>query len=147
MSNMSGVWNCDDGGTYYISHFQNTIWWAGLSGDGQIYNGLRFCNVFSGTVSNNQITGRWADVPRGTISNSGALTLQAHTDASGRVTSLSKTAFSGGFGGSTWAFASASHPPAPEIFTVFDHVMKNQNAWRDHSLLDNLKPAKALPAF
>ncbi|MFN8475243.1 MAG: choice-of-anchor D domain-containing protein [Anaerolineae bacterium] len=146
MSNLSGVWNCDDGGTYYISHFQNSIRWAGLSGDGQIYNGLWFCNVFSGSVSNNQITGRWADVPRGLTHNAGTLTLAVHTDAAGNVTGLSRTAVTGGFGGSSWTFASAARPPAPEIFHVFDQVMKNQNAWRDHSLLDNLKPAKFLTA-
>ena len=32
-----------------------------------------------------------------------------------------------------------------DIYAVFDLVKKNQNAFRDHSLLDNLKPAKSKP--
>jgi hypothetical protein len=35
--------------------------------------------------------------------------------------------------------------PTIDIFRTFDQVKKNQNAWRDHSLLDNLKPAKGKP--
>jgi len=43
---LTGAWTCDDGGTYYLRQDGNTIWWAGLSGDRNLQQGLSFCNVF-----------------------------------------------------------------------------------------------------
>jgi hypothetical protein len=65
---LTGAWQADDLGIYYIRHLNNnTIWWAGLSAPWFFHAGLFFTNVFRGTVDTARmtITGAWADVPRG----------------------------------------------------------------------------------
>ncbi len=79
-----------------------------------------------------------ADVPRGRTLQNGTLTLNV---SNGQI---QRAAVTGGFGASQWNRTSPAPPPA-DIFSIFDQVKKNQNAWRDHSLLDNLKPAKDRP--
>jgi hypothetical protein len=47
---LTGVWHCDDEGTYYIRQFGDTVVWAGLHDSG-FHKGIEFANVFWGTVS------------------------------------------------------------------------------------------------
>jgi hypothetical protein len=141
--NLSGTWLGNDGGVYYLRQSGGELWWAGFSAESpgglsDLHKGIRFTNVFHGEVSGNTVTGDWADVPRGQILNSGTLSLTVSQNQ------IQRTAASGGFGATSW---SKTNPdPAPDdIFNTFDKVKKNQNAWHDHSLLDNLKPAKSKP--
>lgn len=140
---LTGTWVGDDHGYYYLRQIGSRLWWAGLSTEprspSDFHEGLRFTNVFSGVVNGNTVTGEWANVPRGTMLNFGTLTLTIvsndevdRQNASGEFTAKTLT---------------RTIPPAmpPDIFSIFDLVKKNQNAFRDHSLLDNLKPAKPKP--
>jgi hypothetical protein len=128
---------------YYLRQSGNELWWAGFSvetpaGVSDLHKGLLFTNVFHGQVSGNTISGDWTDVPRGRNLNSGTLTLSASGNQ------IRRQAATGGFGATQWIRTTPAPPPA-DIFAIFDRVKKNQNAWRDHSLLDNLKPAKDKP--
>jgi hypothetical protein len=117
---LTGHWKNDDGGRYYIKQCGKTVWWAGLSSDG---DGTTFTNVYKGKItirpflseSSNQtsaevmnqtaavkpilrgIVGDWCDVPRGTIMNCGLLTLKIVDD-----NTLRKISSTGGFSGSLW---------------------------------------------
>ena len=90
---LTGVWNCDDGGKYYIRQIGNTIWWYGDNNP----DSPGFSNVMNGTICGNIITLNWADVPKGRTLNSGIMTLKI--ESSNRISAISKT---GGFGGSVW---------------------------------------------
>ncbi|BDA76349.1 hypothetical protein CAL7716_105150 (plasmid) [Calothrix sp. PCC 7716] len=92
-SGVTGAWNCNDGGVYFIRQVGNQIWWYGESSDG----GKRWSNVFQGTITGNKIIGRWADVPKGGIRGYGEMTLGI---SHGRLQKIS-----GGenFGGSIWS--------------------------------------------
>ncbi|MFY9558660.1 MAG: hypothetical protein WAQ52_00360 [Terriglobales bacterium] len=140
---LTGTWTADDGGVYYLRQIGNELWWAGFSvetpaGAADLHKGLLFTNVFQGHLSGNSVIGDWADVPRGRILHSGTLTL----GISGNQ--IQRQAATGGFGATVWNRTGPALPPT-DIFSIFDRVKKNQNAWRDHSLLDNLKPAKGKP--
>ena len=141
--NLNGTWLGNDGAVYFLRQIGNELWWAGFSvespaGLSDLHKGLRFTNVFHGQISGNTVSGEWADVPRGTNLNSGTLSLTAAAQQ------IQRQAATGGFGATQWNRTSPA-PPAQDIFSTFDQVKKNQNAWHDHSLLDNLKPAKAKP--
>ena len=141
--NLTGTWLGDDGGVYYLRQIGNQLWWAGFStatpaGAGDLHKGLSFTNVFQGQITGNVATGEWADVPKGRILQNGTLTLSLSNGL------IQRQAVTGGFGATQWNRIDPAPPPA-DIFTLFDQVKKNQNAWRDHSLLDNLKPAKSKP--
>ncbi|BAZ08257.1 hypothetical protein NIES4071_00620 [Calothrix sp. NIES-4071] len=91
--NMTGAWNCNDGGVYFIRQVGNQIWWYGQSSDG----GQTWSNVFQGTITGSRIIGSWADVPKGSIRGYGEMTLRI---SGGRIQKIS-----GGenFGGSVWS--------------------------------------------
>jgi len=90
---LTGVWNCDDGGVYFIRQVGNQIWWYGQSGDG----GDTWSNVFQGTIRGNTIIGSWADVPKGSIKGYGEMTLKLSGDR------LQKISGGENFGGGVWS--------------------------------------------
>jgi hypothetical protein len=91
-TNLTGRWQGNDGGTYYIRQIGDRVWWFGENS-----RGASWSNVLHGSISANRIIGDWADVPKGDIRQSGTLTLQL--TASDRLTVVSQT---GGFGGTEW---------------------------------------------
>jgi len=91
--NITGKWQADDGGTYYIRQIGNQVWWYGEYSP----TNPAFSNVFLGTINNNQINGSWADVPKGSAQSSGSI--QLRIVSYNRIEAVSKT---GGFGGSVW---------------------------------------------
>lgn len=96
--NLTGTWQCNDGGEYYITHFTslNWVYWAGLSQQGV---GDDFANVFRGHLSSTGvITGNWTDVPYGRANSLGTITLQV-ADNGRRLIATQQT---GGFGGTIW---------------------------------------------
>jgi hypothetical protein len=150
-ANLTGVWAADDGGTYYIRHIGDTIWWAGLSrqadaGPDQFYTGLLFTNVFRGTINNstNTIVGEWADVPRGAILQNGRLSLDIASISGGVELRKRAAETTGGFGGNVWRRTAVYvHPcetTASPLRCKFDVVRKNVGG----TLLDggDLKPYK-----
>ncbi len=90
-NNLSGVYKCNDGGTYYVRQNGNNLWWYGESGDK-----VGWTNIFKGTIRGNDINGTWIDVPKGNNQGGGLMTLRA---SNGKFISTYKT---GGFSGSEW---------------------------------------------
>lgn len=90
---LTGVWQGNDGGTYQVRHQGTKLWWFGRSPS----NGRDWQNVFCGSISGDQVTGDWADLPGGGAQSSGTLQLQIQP---GRITKLNDT---GGFGGVEWS--------------------------------------------
>jgi hypothetical protein len=90
---LTGIWNCDDGGKYYIRQFGATIWWYGEHDP----NTPDWSNVMPGTISGNTINADWTDVPKGSIMQYGNLKL--HIASGNEIVVISKT---GGFAGSVW---------------------------------------------
>src|SRR5262249_7973688 len=135
----------DDGSLYYIRQIGNQIWWAGMSVDSTVgyldfFKGLRFTNVFHGTISGSRVTGSWADVPRGANLGNGTLALDV---VPGAPTTLRKVSQTGGFGPSVWFNSSVAVPITqcslrPGIRCEYDNVRKNDGS----TLYENLKPEK-----
>jgi hypothetical protein len=90
---LTGVWSCDNGGTFYIRQLGNTIWWYGEDDA----NNPNWSNVAKGTISGSKITLTWADVPKGGNMLKGSLVLNIASDDE-----LQATSQDGGFVGSTW---------------------------------------------
>jgi hypothetical protein len=90
---LTGVWNCDDGGKYYVRQLGTDVWWYGE----QDPSYPSWSNVMRGTISGNKINGDWTDVPKGSVMQNGNLVLQIASN--NKFVAISKT---GGFGGSVW---------------------------------------------
>jgi hypothetical protein len=90
---LTGVWNCDDGGKYYVRQLGTTVWWYGETDP----NTPSWSNVMRGTISGNIINADWSDVPKGSIMQYGNLVIQI--ESNNRLVATSRT---GGFGGSVW---------------------------------------------
>ncbi|MGD1872978.1 MAG: hypothetical protein ACFB02_07980 [Mastigocoleus sp.] len=91
--NLNGRWRGNDGGIYYLRQIGNELWWYGESRD----RGNSWSNVFHGYIGRTQVAGKWADVPKGRIIQSGDMRVQIVS--SNRLIAVRKT---GGFGGSVW---------------------------------------------
>ena len=91
--NISGRWQGNDGGIYYLRQLGNEVWWYGE------YSATNpnWSNVFKGKLQGNQLVGQWADVPKGSILQSGEMVIEVTSNNTLRA--ISKT---GGFGGSEW---------------------------------------------
>jgi len=90
---LTGSWECNDGGTYFVSQIGNEVWWYGRSYD----SGTAWSNVFHGTLDGNTVIGQWADIPQGYMLSSGNMILRIDSDKS--FTATQKT---GVFGGNQW---------------------------------------------
>ncbi len=97
LADLTGTWQGDDGGTYYIRQVGNILHWYGESSA----NNPNWSNVFYGHVQGGQINGSWADVPKGQIMNRGQMKLSIKHNGNVLV-AIHKT---GGFGGSRWTRA------------------------------------------
>ena len=69
---LTGVWNCDDGGKYYIRQLGTRVWWYGENDP----NTPDWSNVMRGAISGSAINADWTDVPKGSVMQYGKLTLQ-----------------------------------------------------------------------
>jgi hypothetical protein len=92
-ADLTGVWNSDSGGKYYIRQLQNEIWWYGEAQS----EAPAWSNVAYGTISGNKLKLKWADVPKGYITSNGILHLELRPD--GKLIGTNKT---GGFADSEW---------------------------------------------
>jgi hypothetical protein len=104
--NITGVWECNDGGTYYIRNLGREVWWFGHG----VHPHQSFANVAYGQVEgegdSRTLTLRWADVPAGTTNIYGRLVLLLSFSIQwNRVTHMSATESSGHFGGSHWTWS------------------------------------------
>ena len=84
---LTGAWQGDDTGVYYIRQVGDCVWWFGTELH-EIERGvtgqLGFANVAAGRVDGTEVVVEWADVPMGNILNGGGLTL-AYDEAAGRL--------------------------------------------------------------
>jgi hypothetical protein len=90
---LTGVWNCDDGGIYYVRQLGTVVWWYGELDPNTPY----WSNVMRGVISGNMINADWSDVPKGSVMQNGNLVLQIASN--NKLVAISKT---GGFAGSVW---------------------------------------------
>jgi len=100
---LTGVWSCDDGGTYYIRQLGDTIWWLGEPST----NPDLWSNVARGTISGNTITLEYSDIPKGCAEGYGTLVLEA---VSNNVLNAKEKPAS--YGGSTWTRKASSACPS-----------------------------------
>jgi hypothetical protein len=107
--NLTGTWAANDGGTYWIRQIGTCVWWTGFSGQPDTTTmGTNFSNVFLGSMAIDsagkaQISGYWADVPRGATSNFGTIAVGSlRLDGLGRVSSFVKLRSVGGFSATVW---------------------------------------------
>lgn len=91
--NLTGPWNCDDGGKYYIRQLGNNVWWYGEHSP----TNPGWSNVARGVLAGGELRLEWADVPKGRNMGTGNLVLRV--ESNNRIVAISKT---GGFGGSVW---------------------------------------------
>ena len=107
-ADLTGTWQCDDGGTYYLRQAGSELHWYGETAT----TAPRWSNVFDGRISGSRIKGRWYDVPKGQTQGQGELTLTIKDN--GKVIEAARK--SGGFGGcsplSSMAGVAVSTSPA-----------------------------------
>ena len=126
---LTGVWDGNDGGIYYLRQDNGYLWWVGMSRD----DGLTFSNVFWGQISTGSIDGVWVDVPRSSTLSNGNLALTIDFGTSGIPVAIEKKTDTGGFGASTWIkeVGTIMRPLNPFTITQeFQRVLKRQ----DHAL-------------
>lgn len=90
---LTGIWSCDDAGTYYIRQIGNAVWW---DGEDTAAN-PRWANVAHGTISGNTVTLEYADVPEGTAIGYGTLVLDIISNDELRAKEKPES-----YGGSHW---------------------------------------------
>jgi hypothetical protein len=103
--NLSGLWQGDDGGSYYVNEIPGTgrvVWYgenpaARPDEEEDETGGSAWANMFIGQRSGSTITGRWADVPRGAIDNFGEMDIEIINGARFEIVRVT-----GGFGGRTF---------------------------------------------
>ncbi len=89
---ITGVWNCNDRGNYYMRETGGAVVWYG---EYTVGSSTTFSNVAFGTRSGNTINLEWVDIPKGNSTGHGSLRLQVNGNQ------ITRTSGSG-FGGSLW---------------------------------------------
>jgi hypothetical protein len=110
---LTGVWDADDDGLYYLRQMDDCVWWFGTSlrevGEG---NQDGFANVAVGRVAGDQLHLEWADVPLGGILGGGTLTL-AISENGDELVKIAETGT--GFGGAIWTrHVAGDASPSPD---------------------------------
>lgn len=98
---LTGVWNGNDGGQYYIRQYGSNIWWYGEPDA----SAPMWTNVAYGSLLGGELTLTWADVPKGRATSYGSLVIDVLSS-----NSLGMKSQSGGFRGTRWTRAGASPP-------------------------------------
>ena len=96
---LSGTWNCDDKGIYYIVQKGSDVYWYGEEKDLD----PRWSNIAYGTIEGDTVTLKWIDIPKGRERQNGDLTLKfSESGGTDAVRTLTATKKTGNFGGSVW---------------------------------------------
>jgi len=121
---LTGVWSCDDGGTYYLRQIGNVLWW---DGDGSPET---WSNVARGIIDGNTITLEYADVPEGRAAGFGQLVLNIISKDELEALEAPES-----YGGSRWwrSAVPAVQPPDPQGPTV-DPTVTSSDPWKDPSI-------------
>jgi hypothetical protein len=102
---LTGKWSCDDGGTYYLRQIGNNVYWYGE----RDADNPAWTNVFVGQMQADQVSGNWADVPKGQVMQYGEMSFKI----SSNWNSFDCVHKTGNFGGSHWSRAGVSECTAP----------------------------------
>lgn len=102
---LTGIWSCDDGGTYYIRVVGRDVYWLGESANG----GRAWTNVFFGKLVGRKIKGVWSDLPKGGAGGYGQMEFKLSPDG------LTFETVAGGenFGGKSWWKRDIPDPSCP----------------------------------
>jgi hypothetical protein len=93
---LTGVWTCNDRGTYFIRQIGNDVWWFGRGSDwANVYRGKMTVGGTLGTTV--FVIGEWADVPTPGITASANGQLDLIVRSASR---FERAGVTGGFGGS-----------------------------------------------
>ena len=99
---LTGTWNGDDEGVYYLRQLGDQVWWLGMSGLGGPFadRGADWTNVYLGTLKGDTVTGTYADVPQGQILDKGPVVMKLTPTPDGgialvRTDPLLETGFGG----------------------------------------------------
>ena len=115
-TNLTGTWNCDDGGTYYIQQNGDNVWWYGEklsnSSDNPFLEDYEnpvesWSNVARGEISDNLLLVSWSSVPKGYKENMSNGILVLNIISPHKLEAEMKT---GGFRGSTWEIPTLMSP-------------------------------------
>ena len=111
---LSGTWDGNDGGIYYIEQVDSCVWWSGMSNFAGQYPGEDWIMTFKGhVVPEGVITGQFVDV-KSTNPGSGTMTIEIRPEEKDgeQVLNLHRVALTGhSVGVSFWERADPS--PAP----------------------------------
>jgi hypothetical protein len=100
---LTGTWNGDDSGVYYVRQLGDQVWWLGMSGLGgpAVHRGNAWTNVYRGTLKGDTVTGTYADVPGGAIQDKGPVVMKLTRTSDGGISLVNvNPVLDTGFGGS-----------------------------------------------
>ncbi len=60
-ADLSGEWNCDDSGQYYLRQIGNTLYWYGERSAAN----PAWSNIFRGNIHGERVNGNWVDIFQG----------------------------------------------------------------------------------
>jgi len=106
---LTGIWSDEYGSTYKIRQVSEEIFWS-------VDASPRAINAFYGIISGNTIVGKWADLPEGTLQNSGTLLLRV--ESNNRMVKVSSSI---PYGSSVWTRGDPGLPFLG-IWRETDHV-------------------------
>jgi hypothetical protein len=107
-ADLTGVWNGDDGGTYYLTQRDSRLYWYAERSPTH----PAWANVFDGRVRGDSIRGNWIDVPKGRTHGEGRLEMKI--EYAGNVLSITRK--TGGYVGSKLTRAGYTPmAPKPEV--------------------------------
>jgi microsomal dipeptidase-like Zn-dependent dipeptidase len=96
-ANLTGIWNADDYGVYYVREEGENVIWFGEHRFTAGTDRQLFANVFVGRREGSTITGEWVDVPKGQARGNGTLTLRVDNPQQ-----MSFVASNAAFGAKLW---------------------------------------------
>lgn len=112
---LTGAWQGDDHGVYYIRQVGECVWWFGTELrdiEPGVTGQLGFANVASGHVDGTRVDVEWADIPMGNILNGGGLTL-VYDEKNARLVITERRGEGQRFGATTFSrIAPAASPHA-----------------------------------
>ena len=71
---LTGSWQGNEGGVFYIRHVGDCVWWFGTAVDDGARGHFGFASIAGGRLVGTQLDLEWADVPLGNILGAGGLT-------------------------------------------------------------------------
>lgn len=71
---LTGIWKCNDGGTYFVRQNGDDLWWVGEHPE------RKWVNLFKGTITDETLAGEWVDLPKGKARGYGSISLNIESN-------------------------------------------------------------------